>query len=215
MCSDEGKTRIQLALRKPAVMAHLCALLGREPAAPLTFAPAVDLTSGYGRSLARYVLAALEDADHDTSVLSNPTTAAAFEQFIITGLLLSHPHNHTDALQRLERSIAPRDVKRAIDFIEARLDSPLTFGEIVDAAGVPGRTLLKHFRDCHGTSPMRYLRKARLEKVRAALMRAEPDESVTAIAMNWGFAHMGRFAVEYRRRFGESPSRTLRQRPLN
>ena len=29
--------------------------------------------------------------------------------------------------------------------------------------------------------------------------------------MKWGFCHLGRFAVEYRRRFGESPSQTLRR----
>jgi hypothetical protein len=27
--------------------------------------------------------------------------------------------------------------------------------------------------------------------------------------MRWGFTHMGRFSVEYRLRFGESPSQTL------
>lgn len=37
---------------------------------------------------------------------------------------------------------------------------------------------------------------------------------MTAIAMGWGFTHMGRFAVEYRKRFGESPSETLRQRRI-
>jgi transcriptional regulator GlxA family with amidase domain len=32
---------------------------------------------------------------------------------------------------------------------------------------------------------------------------------VTAVAWRWGFTHMGRFAIAYRRRFGESPSATL------
>jgi transcriptional regulator GlxA family with amidase domain len=60
-------------------------------------------------------------------------------------------------------------------------------------------------------SPMQYLRNSRFGKVRAALLRADPEESVTEIAMNWGFTHMGRFAVEYRQRFGESPSESLRR----
>ena len=77
---------------------------------------------------------------------------------------------------------------------------------------MPGRTLIKHFRDFKGTSPMRYLRSARYERVRAALRRAEPEESVTDVASQWGFTHLGRFSVEYRRRFGESPSETLRRR---
>ena len=45
--------------------------------------------------------------------------------------------------------------------------------------------------------------------VAASVVRAQPGESVTEIAMQWGFTHMGRFSIEYRRRFGESPSETL------
>ena len=59
---------------------------------------------------------------------------------------------------------------------------------------------------------LRYLRCARLKKVREALLRAEPGQGVADVAMHWGFEHMGRFAVEYRRRFGEHPLETLRPR---
>jgi len=90
----------------------------------------------------------------------------------------------------------------------------VTLADLVAAAGVAGRTLLQHFRDAKGVSPIRYLRNARFAKVREALARAQPGDSVTAIAMSWGFTHMGRFAVEYRKRFGESPSETLRQRRI-
>ena len=88
----------------------------------------------------------------------------------------------------------------------------VTLEEIVNASGVAGRTLLKHFRDSKGVSPMHYLCGARFEKVREALARAQPEESVTTIAMSWGFSHLGRFSVEYRRQFGESPSDTLKRR---
>jgi AraC-like DNA-binding protein len=47
--------------------------------------------------------------------------------------------------------------------------------------------------------------------VRADLLRADTDESVTRIAMKWGFRHLGRFAVGYRDRFGETPSQTRRR----
>ncbi len=145
-------------------------------------------------------------------MLLDPLTMGMFAQMIMTGLLLSHPHTYTEALRRRERPIAPRDIKRAIDYLEAHLDTPVTLPDLVAASGVAGRTLLQHFRDTQGVSPIRYLRNARFRKVREALARAQPGDSVTAIAMSWGFSHMGRFAVEYRRRFGESPSETLRQR---
>jgi hypothetical protein len=31
------------------------------------------------------------------------------------------------------------------------------------------------------------------------------------VATRWGITHLGRFACEYRNRFGESPSQTLRR----
>lgn len=209
--SNAGSARIQLALTKSALMDQLAALLGEPPDRPLDFAPALDLTRGHGRSLARYVLLAAIDLDQPDSVLLNPLTMSMFEQLIMTGLLLSHPHNYSDRLSGRAWSIAPRDVKRAIDHMESRLDAPVTLAELVAASGVPGRTLFKHFRDSKGTSPMRYLRNARFDKARQALLQAEPGDSVTAIAMAWGFGHLGRFAVEYRARFGESPSDTLRK----
>ena len=60
---------------------------------------------------------------------------------------------------------------------------------------------------------MRYLHDARLACVREDLSRADTDESVTQIAMKWGFRHLGRFAVGYRNRFGETPSQTRRRAP--
>ena len=62
-----------------------------------------------------------------------------------------------------------------------------------------------------GTSPMRYLRRARFERVHQALRAASADDVVTQIAVAHGFTHMGRFSVDYQKQFGESPSATLRR----
>ncbi|MCL4144411.1 UNVERIFIED_CONTAM: hypothetical protein GTU68_043838 [Idotea baltica] len=65
-------------------------------------------------------------------------------------------------------------------------------------------------------SPMTYLRLLRLNRVRDVLADASPDTtSVTAIAMDHGFLHLGRFARDYKRLFDQSPSATLGQRPEN
>src|ERR1700756_1647912 len=137
-------------------------------------------------------------------MLSSPITMQQFEQLVFTNLLLSHPHYHTQSLRRLPKLVASGDVKRAIDYMEANLTAPIGLPDISAAAGVPGRTLLEHFRRYKGTSPMGYLRRARFAKAREALRSAEPEENVTRIALGLGFNHLGRFSVEYRRRFGES-----------
>lgn len=204
--------RLCLSLTKASLAAQLAALLGEPPGRAIEFAPEMDAASGYGLSLFRHVLATIADLESGASVLANPGMMGAFEQFILTGLLLSQPHNYSEALRRLERPIAPRDVRRAVDFIDAHLDSGFTIADLVQATGVAGRTLFKHFRDFKGVSPMRYARNARFQRVRQALLRAEAEQSITDIAAGYGFTHLGRFAVEYRRRFGESPSQTLRRR---
>jgi AraC-like DNA-binding protein len=210
--SSPDSTRLQLALDQAALSGQLAALLGEPPKVPLRFAPGMDLTTGYGRSLAQHVLMAVTSISETNSVLLNPITMSAFEQFVVTALLLSHPHSYSEALGRLQKPIAPRDVRRAVDFIEAHLHQPITVADLVTATGVAGRTLFMHFKDFKGVSPMRYLRDARLQQVRQALLRADPEASVTGIAMGTGFTHMGRFSIAYRRRFGESPSQTLRRR---
>jgi AraC-like DNA-binding protein len=191
---------------------HLGALLGEPLKLPLVFAARVSLREGWGRSFARFARLALAELQRPRSILLEPTVAGSFRELVATTLLLHQPHNYAEALRRLERPVTPRDVKRAVEYIEANLDTEIGLPEIVAACGVPGRTLIKHFRDFKGISPMRYLRNARYERVREALSRAEPEQSVTEIALRYGFAHMGRFSVEYRIRFGESPSQTLRRR---
>jgi len=209
--SESGAARLSIQLQRDAVAQHLAALLGTAPDAPLEFAPLLSLRQGHGRSLARFVRLAFAELERPDTVLLEPITARSFGEFVTTALLVHQPHNYSDRLRRLERTVTPRDVKRAIDYIEGNLDAAIGLPEIVAACGVPGRTLVKHFRDFRGTSPMRYLRTARYEKVREALTRAEPEESVAEIASRWGFTHMGRFSVDYRRRFGEAPSVTLRR----
>ncbi|MBV8735835.1 MAG: AraC family transcriptional regulator [Alphaproteobacteria bacterium] len=210
--SETNCGRLNIILTERAVRRQLGALLGTPlPCAP-DFAPAIDVMRGYGRSFAGYLRLAIDDFEGEGLMLRNPIAMQQFEQLVLTNLLLSHPHDYSQALRRLAKLVASRDVKRAIDFMEANLAAPIGLAEITAAAGVPGRTLLEHFKRYKGISPMAYLRRARFAQVREALRSGESGERVTDVALSMGFNHMGRFSVEYRRRFGESPSETLRQR---
>ena len=118
------------------------------------------------------------------------------------------------SLQRRQQPIATRDVKRALDFIHANLHAPIAIADLTAVTGVAGRTLFKHFRAVKGVPPLRYLRNLRLDRVREELGTGN-ETSVTEVATRWGFWHLGRFSLEYRRRFGESPSETLGRRRRN
>jgi AraC-like DNA-binding protein len=202
--------RLNVSLSAVALSAQLAALLGETPAAPLAFAPVVDLTAGYGRSLAQQIRLAVMDIQRAGALRWDASTISMFEQFVMCTLLLSHPNNYSDALGRRDRALTPRNLRRALDYMHAHLTAPITVADIAAAAGITGRTLFQYFRDFRSTSPMRYLRDARFERVRDALQRPRSDEGVAEIATSCGFSHLGRFASEYRTRFGESPSETMR-----
>jgi AraC-like DNA-binding protein len=208
---NAGAARLSLSVTSEALKRQLTALLGEPPVKPLEFVPTMNLANGYGSRLANMLTSAVIEFERACAVRWSPTTMMDFSEFVLTSLLLYHPHNYSDALRRSARMITPRDIRHAVDYLEAHLDSPLTVADLVAASQVAGRTLFQHFRDFTGTSPMRYLRNVRFAKVRDALLRAEPEESVTVIAMACGFTHMSRFALEYRHRFGERPSDTLRR----
>jgi AraC-like DNA-binding protein len=199
--------RLSLSIQRDALEKHLAALLGAAPTVPLAFAPRVDLESGAGRSLAGFLRLAATEFDSD-GMLANPLLARQFEQLVLTSLLTSQPNNYSSRLRQRPASIAPRDVGRALDYIHENAGEPIALADLVAVSGVAGRTLIKHFRDVKGVSPMRYLRAVRLERVRAELAQGT-SASVMATAFRWGFAHAGRFAIDYRNRFGESPSTTL------
>jgi AraC-like DNA-binding protein len=210
--SEPESTRLQFAFSNAALLSQLETLLWDSVRAPVAFAPALDLSSGHGQSLGRYIRMAVADLEHPRSLLLNPATMRAFVQFLAIALLRWHPHNYSEAMRRRGGGIAPRDVKRAVDYIEANLDNALSLSDIVRAAGVPGRTLFEHFRSFKGLTPLQYVRNRRFQRVRQMLLRSDAEASITTIATTCGFTHMGRFATEYRRRFGERPSETLRQR---
>jgi len=89
-------------------------------------------------------------------------------------------------------------------------------GELADLlTGGPGgvRVLQESFRRHVGMSPLTYLRRLRLDGVHGELSRSDPwHVSVSEVAYRWGFTHLGRFAGAYRKRYGEPPSQTLRER---
>lgn len=112
----------------------------------------------------------------------------------------------------LERSRAFQVCRMARVFVEDRLKESVlpTLVDICAFVGVSERTLQYAFRTYVGMSPLAYLRLCRLNRVRVVLRACDPrSATVTQIAAQFGFLHMGRFAFDYRRVFDESPSATL------
>ena len=106
----------------------------------------------------------------------------------------------------------PRGVRRALEAMRANVGHDWTIAELAQAAGLSGRTLQRQFKIFLGKTPWTALSDLRFEAARRELLLGLPETKVMDVALRHGFSHYGRFSVEYRKRYGETPSETLRRR---
>ena len=99
-------------------------------------------------------------------------------------------------------------VRRSIEYMEAFSSDPLTVPKIAGSVGVSTRRLQDAFRIESGRTPWEQLTEIRLRNARVMLLSGA-GYSVTDIALDCGFSHLGRFSQAYRVTYGEAPSATL------
>jgi len=88
--------------------------------------------------------------------------------------------------------------------------NPVTLSEMSRVAGVSIRRMQEAVRSATGHTPTELLREVRLDAAHRVLRESDGHvTTVAAVAHDCGIAHLGRFAAQYRQRFGCSPSATL------
>jgi AraC-like DNA-binding protein len=205
----------QLGLKIPPaeMVRRLEMLIDRPVHRPVEFARRLNLTANGSRSWLSLVGVLAREAGRHDGLLRHRLAVANLQHLLIEGLLLTQPHNYTDALNADNRPASHAVVKRAIDLMRGRPETAWSTAEVARATGVSARALQKAFAQADELPPMTYLRQLRLHRARADLIDASEAGSspaVTAVANRWGFVHLGRFAQQYRHLFGETPSETLR-----
>ncbi|GAA4606421.1 AraC family transcriptional regulator [Actinoplanes octamycinicus] len=179
---------------------------------PVPLAATLDLTRGPGASWLRLVRLMAADITDRRGLLHHPVTGARLREALIAGLLSATDHPYRDRLERLSPApAAPGAIRRVVEAMRAQPGRPFTVADLAGIAGVSVRSLQESFRRYLGMPPMAYLRQVRLAAVHEELCQGDPAQhTVAGIAYRYGFTHMGRFAAEYRTRYGTSPRDTLR-----
>lgn len=157
--------------------------------------------------------AANDLAASDPDILAHTAIAKAIEQALARATIacLTEPAAAENVRRRRPQMTIMRRFER---ILEANPDKPLYITDVCAAIGVTDRTLRLHCQYHLGMNPQRYLWLRRMHLVRHALAVADGTvKTVTAIANDHGFGELGRFAVSYRRLYGEAPSVTLRRPP--
>jgi len=103
-----------------------------------------------------------------------------------------------------------RIARLAREYIEDHYGETFQMEDLCRFTGVSQRTLQRSFLVYFQVSPFEYLKARRLNAARQALAAADSSrERVSRIAFDNGYTHLGRFSVDYRVHFGESPRETL------
>jgi AraC-like DNA-binding protein len=200
-----------LVFEQAAVEAELARMLGVPVTRPLRFDARLSLSAASPWSRTLWLLhRELTDPDGLAAV---PAMSTRLGHLMMAGLLVSQPHNYSDDLTKPKAVVASKPIREALEFIKDRPAEIETVADIASTVGLSVRALDDGFRRFVGTPPMTYLRNLRITRAHEELMAADPyTTTATAVARKWGFGHYGRFAADYRRRFGHKPSETLRGR---
>lgn len=206
-------SKLVVRIEREALERHATNLIGRPLRQALQFDTDLNTRSGGGQAWETTIRQLLRSLQQNPELVAHPLMRAQFEQLIMSGLLVWQGNSLSDSLDRPDTEVLPRHLKVAEEYMHAHLDTAITNEQLAELTGISLRTLYNSFRKFRGVSPMRYLRDLRMEKVRQELLDTQKFRSVTSVATRWGFFELGRFAAEYRKRYGESPSDTLRRVP--
>ena len=206
-----GPSRLAMMSLEPEDLAEAAlAITGREVTAPSS----THLIRPPPGQLAR--LRSLYGAAHELAkvaprAFAHPGVAQSLEQQLIHAMVSCIAGHERAASSRSGGSHA-RVMNRFEEFLSAHPLEPVYLAEICAAIGASERTLRTCCQEHLGMGPIHYLWVRRMNLAHRALLRADPAQvSVTDIATEHGFWELGRFSVEYRALFGESPSVSLRR----
>ncbi len=155
-------------------------------------------------SIQRLAMECFQEAVQAPAALLTGRAGKQFENRLIEGILSA-----VRGPSRLENGFARRWIaRRAADFLHAHFREDVGISDLCAAVGATRRTLHMGFLEVYGMPPMRYLTVLRLNAARCEMLaRRTREASVTRIAADCGFTHMGRFSAAYREFFGLMPSR--------
>lgn len=105
-----------------------------------------------------------------------------------------------------------RALSIALDYIDSHAQQAISVEQLCLVSASSISTLERAFKDQFGVSPKRYLVASRLCGSHRALLNRDDHRTVTEIAFDWSFWHMGKFASDYKKMFGQLPSETHYQR---
>jgi AraC family transcriptional regulator len=121
---------------------------------------------------------------------------------IVTRLLASANRTMASARPKVGE-LARWRLKRAIDYVEARLDKTVSLADVASSAGLTRMHFAAQFRAATGLRPHEYLLRRRIE--RAQQMLLETGMPLVDVALSVGFQTQAHFTSVFKRYTGQPP----------
>lgn len=208
LCFGSGFEHLALKIEADALRRKLGAMIGASPTKPIRFEVDPHFNHPAAQKLGRCIRFLVGELSVNPADM--PAVALAeMEQTLMIWFLIGNRHNYNHLLDRRLRSVAPWQVRRVEEYIEANWDQPVTIEALAAVTGASGRSIFHAFKQSRGYSPIAFLKQVRLRRAWQILSNPNVDVSVTDVAYTCGFSNLGHFAKYFRDKFGEAPSAVL------
>ena len=127
----------------------------------------------------------------------------------LSGALRSEMNENPESI-RMEKK--KQVLRRTRDIIFSSLDSKISLSELSSAVHVSERTLQRVFKEEFQIGLRQYIKAHRLEQARQSLKKHIDHKSISDIATEHGYDHLGRFSSDFKQQFGLLPRDFLRNR---
>lgn len=203
-------TQYVLKFPKDLLEAHAAKLAGCPVGEAIRFDLSFDLRTAPVQALIATAAFMYAELARPGGLAHIPAACQEMEAALMTQLLMAVPSQLSRTLHGGLARTRRSKIREVVDFIDENPGAETSTADLAAMAVLSARALQAGFQDVLGMSPIAYLRAARLDRVHLDLLSGAFG-SVTDVAARWGFFHPGRFASQYRDRFGILPSQTARR----
>lgn len=117
--------------------------------------------------------------------------------------LIRHYSTRNHQFREYQDGLPKHKLKQAIDYIQAHLGENVSLSELANELGMSQYYFCRLFKQSTGLSPHQYLIHQRIEQAKHLLKN--PDQTITFVAMECGFANSSHFAKYFHRVTGMNP----------
>jgi AraC-like DNA-binding protein len=102
-------------------------------------------------------------------------------------------------------------IDELLDWIRDNLDRPIHLNDLEERSGYSQRSLRNAFQDRFNCGPTHWIRTQRLEAARQRLLDPKRNDTVSSVAMAYGYQHLSQFSRDFQSTYRIRPSDLLRE----